>query len=296
MNIGDLLDLYDQGHLTEDYFHKAADWGAGLIRIPVSPGNFRKHGDEDSFNVLDKAVGFCERYGMYVIIDWHSEGDLIHNLFDKTYNGFITSREEMSAFWKEAASRYKDRPAVAFYEIFNEPHGFDNSLAWKDWRDFADGIIDQIYAVNPRAIPLVSGLAYASDLRDFRSFPLRNKGVALAVHIYPGTYMKSSTAAKLPPETNWTAAWGYLCKDYPIIITEFGFDRNDTIEPSSFKEDPSWGEKAVNFARERNISWTAFVFYKNKYWPMPLFSDWKTYKATEAGAFFKKELIGETSN
>ena len=122
------------------------------------------------------------------------------------------------------------------------------------------------------------------DLRYFKSDPLSNKGIALSIHPYPGNIPK-------PWEKNWEEYFGYLSKDYPFIFTEFGFDPGDTILPGSYKADADYGQQIISFAKARNISWTAFVFYKGRDWPMPLFENWQTYKPTVSGAFFKNELI-----
>jgi len=288
LNLGEIVKVEQEGNLTEEYFKQAAAWGARVVRIPVHPGNYRSYGSEKTFTLIDKSVAWAKKYGMYSIIDWHSSGDIINGNFLAPANIFFTTKDETKDFWRSVATRYKDEPAVAFYEVFNEPadRGYLpwNRLTWKTWRDASDEIIDVIYAANPNAIPIVSGLSYANDLRSFNETPIRNKGVVLAAHPYAGSYSE-------PWETNWENSFGYLSQHYPMMLTEIGFDPNDNMVPQVYRADENYGARILNYAKTRNISWMAFVFYKGPYWPMPLFRDWQTFEPTESGAFFQKALI-----
>jgi endoglucanase len=93
---------------------------------------------------------------MYVMIDWHSVGNIVQQTFCNPYEeSYRTDMDEMREFWSSVAERYRNDPWVAFYEIFNEPAAIDwkgTTLAWPDWRDRADSIVDVIYANNPEAI------------------------------------------------------------------------------------------------------------------------------------------------
>ena len=224
---------------------------------------------------------------MYVMVDWHSIGNPASGIFQEPWEEeFKTTLPDMKEFWAAVADRYKEEPTVAFYEVFNEPAAMEwrgGILTWTQWRDMADEVIDVIYAHNPRAIPVVGGLNWAYDLKGVADAPLKHKGVAYAVHPYPGH-------ASQPWEENWERDFGYLAKDYPVILTEFGFDPNDKVLPNVYKADTDYGKSILDFAKARGMSWTAFVFYNGPGWPMPLFKDWDHYTPTESGAFFKGRL------
>jgi endoglucanase len=287
LNIGYPSTLLQKNHWSVDYFRKAAEWGARCIRIPIDPGSYRSAGKDSYFEILDTAVKWCKENDMYAIVDWHSIGNIVQQLFNPPYEeDYRTNMAEMKEFWSSAAKRYRNEPWVAFYEIFNEPAAIEwegGSLTWPEWRDRMDSIIDVIYANNPDAIPMIGGLNYAYDLKGVASAPLRNKGIVFAVHPYPGR-------ASEPWEENWETDFGYLAKDYPMFLTEFGFDPNDTFYPPVFKADTNYGARILAFAKNRNISWAAFVFFNDPVWPMPLFTDWN-YTPSQSGSFFKKMLL-----
>ena len=73
------------------------------------------------------------------------------------------------------------------------------------------------------------------------------------------------------------------------MITEFGFDPNDKIYPSVYKADEKYGSRILAFAKDRGMSWVAFVFSITPGWPTPLFKDWN-YTPTESGTFIKMNL------
>jgi endoglucanase len=284
LNICYPLVLQQAGHWNEDYFRELASWGTGLVRVPIDPGTYRQLGADGTFQMLDQAIAWSKKYGMYTIIDWHSVGNAVSGIFQPEYgDGMSTTPDEMKEFWSAAAARYANEPAAAFYEIFNEPSAMTylgGSLTWEQWKAVVDDVIDVIYANNPRAIPVAGGLEWAYDLTAIGASPLRNKGVVYAAHPYPGH-------AAQPWETNWENSFGYLAKDYPVMLTEFGYDPDDTIMPSVYKADDDYGRRIIAYAKDRGMSWTAFVFCKCDGWPMPLFSEWVNYTPTISGAFFK---------
>jgi hypothetical protein len=291
MNLCDPVQLVKDGRWSESYFRRAAAWGARLLRVPVHPGNYREFGPQRCLVLLDQAVRWSKTYGMYVIVDWHSIGNPVGRVFFDPSEVYRTDAQETKAFWKSVAMRYRSEPTVAFYELFNEPAAIDwkgGHLEWAQWKDTADEIIDVIYTAHPKAIPIVGGVGFASDLRAVRQAPLRNRGVVFAAHPYPGNVPQ-------PWEQNWESYFGYLAQQHPLILTEFGFDPHDTIQPQAYRADADYGRRILAFAKSNNISWTAFVFYRGRDWPMPLFEDWKSFAPTESGALFKQAMIGERS-
>jgi hypothetical protein len=82
---------------------------------------------------LDRAVAWGGKYGIYVVLDLHgapggqnSEGHSGQehlNQFFKDYKNVAAAVD----LWKRIASRYKNSPVVAGYDLINEPTGTPNS-------------------------------------------------------------------------------------------------------------------------------------------------------------------------
>ena len=61
---------------NKKYFEQVKAWGANVVRIPVHPGAWRIHGKEAYIKLLDQSVAWSSDLGLYVVIDWHSIGNL----------------------------------------------------------------------------------------------------------------------------------------------------------------------------------------------------------------------------
>jgi len=76
LNASDPDKLTNDGHWNKEYFTEIKNWGANIVRFPVHPTAWRKRGQEEYIKILDEGVEFAKELGLYVIIDWHSIGNL----------------------------------------------------------------------------------------------------------------------------------------------------------------------------------------------------------------------------
>jgi len=100
-------------HWNKDYFATAKSWGANIIRLPVHPAAWRSQGQERYLKLLDQGVAWAAEQGIYVIIDWHSIGNLRTELFQTgfsplhlTEHQYDTTLKETFEFWRLMAKRY----------------------------------------------------------------------------------------------------------------------------------------------------------------------------------------------
>ena len=286
LGLGELNSVKQQERWTQDYFANARGWGAEMVRLPVNPGTFRDD-PEQTLEDLDAAVEWCRLNELYLIIDYHIVGNVPDQLF--AYGDAAGATwEDTHDFWNTVAPRYADEPAVAFYEIYNEPSALDwkgGTWEFAEWKVQADELVALVRSHAPDTIPLVGGLDFAYDFSDGGDTPFESVDIALSAHPYPGR-------ARTERRVAWDRAFGYLSDRYPIVFTEVGFDPFEE-EELSYRGDLDFGREIVGYAREKQISWAAFVFYKDPYWPMPLFSDWGDLTPTVSGYFFKDLLAGE---
>ncbi|MBN1576167.1 MAG: cellulase family glycosylhydrolase [Chitinispirillaceae bacterium] len=285
LGLGDPYMVMQHNRWNEEYFRSAASWGARILRIPIHPWTYRLLGDTSVFSIIDDAVVWAKKYKLYLIIDWHGDGNPVQGIYLSDYHS--TTLNETTGFWAKAAERYKNETCIPFYDIFNEVDAIaweEGSITWAQWKVMADEIIDTIYAHNTKAIPLVGGLEFSYDLQDAMDDPLKNTGYAFSVHPYPGR-------AGPPYEQNWDRDFGFCAATHPMMLTEFGFDPDDTICPSIYVADTVYGNAILSYADTYGMSWTAFVFFLDPYWPMPLFSDWDSLTPTVSGTLFRNALL-----
>lgn len=276
--------LEREGQWNRALFEEARiRWNATIVRLPVHPSAWRERGEQAYLKLLDDGIRWAEENSLYVIIDWHSIGNLRTELFQHPmYN---TSKTETLRFWKAIAARYGNRPTVAFYELFNEPTRFNGTLgriSWADFKEYMEEIIYVIRAHGAKGIPLVAGFDWAYDLTEPGADPIDAPDVAYVTHPYP---------MKRPPpwEDKWQADWGFMAERYPVVATEFGFvEAGGRGAHVPVIAGEAYGEEIIDFFEARGISWLAWVF--DPVWAPPLIEDWD-FTPTAPGRFFRRKLM-----
>lgn len=282
LNTSDPEKLNRQGHWDRKYFEVMKSWGANLVRFPVHPAAWRRTGEEAYLQLLDKGIELAGSLNMYVVIDWHSIGNLCTEKYQA--QGYETTKQETSAFWNTISKRYGKNPTVAFFELFNEPTTMDGKLgecSWSDWKKINEDLIAVVRGNGAEAIPLVAGFNWAYDLTPIATNPVNAEGVAYVSHPYPMKRQK-------PWEPQWTKDWGFAAEKYPLVLTEIGFcgegERGAHVPVIS---DESYGDAITAYTRDRNISYVVWVF--DPQWSPMLIENWD-YTPTRQGRYFKNAL------
>ena len=275
LSISDPEKIESQGHWSRKHFLRVKEMGARVVRIPVHPVAWRERTPEHYLTLLDSAVAWCTDLEMYVIIDWHSIGNLKSGLFqDPMYN---TSMAETFAFWRTIARHFKGHNTVAFYELFNEPTLYFNQLgriSWDEWKGMNEDLISMIRAFDRGKIPLVAGFDWAYDLTPLRINPVEADGIAYVTHPYPHKRTQ-------PWEPKWEEDFGFASDQFPVIATEIGF----TNGREGMADNGAYGKAIVSYLEGKGISWVAWVF--DPEWKPSMINSWDTYTLTESGEFFK---------
>jgi hypothetical protein len=269
-------------HWNKEYFQVMKNWGANIVRFPVHPAAWRRQGQENYLKLLDQGVQWATELGMYVIIDWHSIGNLRSELYQNPM--YETTKKETLEFWRTMAKHYKSNTTVALFELFNEPtvmNGQAGTCNWPQWKELVEEMIVVIRANGSQAVPLVAGFDWAYDLTPVEQDPINAPGIAYVSHPYPMKRQK-------PWAPQWTKDWGFVAKKYPVILTEIGFSGADERGAHvPVISDESYGEAITKYADENGISYTVWVF--DPQWAPMLISDWN-FTPTRQGRYFKNAL------
>lgn len=268
-----------QGHWNKSHFEKVKEMGANIIRIPVHPVSWRERTPEKYLKLLDEAVNWCTDLGMYVLIDWHTIGNLETGVFQDPM--YITSKQETYEFWRTVSRHFSGNNTVAFYELFNEPTTYRGQLgpvSWADWRETVENMIVIIRAHDPETIPLVAGFDWAYDLTPLREEPIRAENIGYVSHPYP--FKRSE-----PWVPKWEEDFGFAADHYPVFATEFGDDAV-TMDPDG----NHYGNQIIDYLESKGISWTIWVF--DPEWGGAKIKSWN-YDLTPGGEFFKLAMHGK---
>jgi endoglucanase len=237
------------------------DWHANVIRLPVMDSFWfgKGHGsltsnDADAYRkIVDDAIKMASVRGAYVVLDLHR---------------FLTPDQSCVDFWKDAAARYKDNPAVLF-DVFNEPH----DTSWDVWQKGGpvemkqkDGttttvqsvgmqaLVDAVRSTGANNVVVCGGLSYAYDLTGvLKGYALDSKGgngLMYATHFYNW-------------HTGWEEHFMAVAAKYPVLIGETGADvKKMSFIPAAAQEDPStWVPDLLGFIQKNHLNWTGWSFY-----------------------------------
>ena len=282
-------------------------WKSNVIRLPVREhfwfgrGPWQKKGEGGMAyrKLVDTAIEAAAARGAYVALDLHRFG---------------APMAKDVEFWKDAATRYKNHPAVLF-ELFNETHG----ISWKIWRDGGSlkspanknadvnaaenseedegdvstgmqALVNAIRATGARNIVIAGGLDWGYDLSGVvKEFALSEReggnGIMYSSHIYPW-------------KKDWQGKTLDAAAKYPVFIGEVGCPPDwkgfQFIPESGRTEDlskPDWAKDMIGLIQKHKLHWTAFSFHP-KTGPMVI-QDWDYTPTPYWGAFVKEALAGK---
>jgi endoglucanase len=172
-----------------DYFFSEDDiiylksLGATVVRLPLNYRHFEDDSQpfqymEKGFTRLNQALEWCEKHGLYVILDmhavqgwqntdWHCDNSSRHTFFwqhPHFQNRFV-------ALWEEFARRYRGRSVIAGYNVMNEPvtnapFGRFTSQYQPDWQvinRIYRQVVEAIRAIDPEHIIFLEGDYFSSQ-------------------------------------------------------------------------------------------------------------------------------------
>ena len=262
--IQQLFDTYQENWITEADLDIIAATGANCVRVPFWYRNFMKNEagdwiDEDfdnnsGFQRLDWIIEQAGSRGMYVILDLHgAQGgqSMNHSTGTVGRNDLYTSdecRAAMKKLWVAIAERYKNNPAVAAYDIMNEPQnndGFEDkehyispwdSAAWEQTNDVYREMVAAIREIDSQHVISVEGIWRITNL------PNPNKegwtNMLYQVHLYDDTKEFRSLARK-------SASYG---KSHGVAVLVGEFSNMDGFE----------------ICEEYGLSWTSWTYKGGK--------------------------------
>jgi len=168
-----LLQIYQDAFVKEADFDILMEMGVNLVRLPIFYRNLQDEdgkwitndsGDID-FDQIDRVVNACAERGIYVLLDLHgapgAQSEFAHTgranynkLFEDSPKG-EEYRNRTVRIWEEIAIHYKNQPAVAGYDLLNEPVGAPSPEVLCD---FYDRLYHAIRAQDTRHIIVMEGI------------------------------------------------------------------------------------------------------------------------------------------
>lgn len=251
------------------------DWGSSVVRAPMpvyttnSTPNFQYDAKyiEDVKRVVQAAIDA----DIYVIVDWHLEGD-------------HPQTELAKQFFGEMARTYGKHPNV-IWEIYNEPifwpghHGWNGEDGgWSQIQAYAKEVLGVIRQHSSNLAIVGSGY-WSSQISAPMNAPIADPNVAYTIHFYACFWNGLGN----PEGRDWA---NQVAKKIPLFATEWGTTKNDGTGKICLNESDKW----LAMFKENGISWTAWSFSHMGGLSAALNKGQGLQSLTENGTYLKRKV------
>lgn len=266
--------------IREEDFRRIAGWGFNCVRLPfhhrvVESAPYVYEGA--GLKYLDLALMWAQRYGLRVILDLHAApGSQNHDWHSDSLGPAALwqskdFQDRTAALWGFLAHRYHDYPALAGYDLVNEPETHDRQTL----NAFYRRLVDSIRAQDPRHLIFMEGHNWSTDLEILDEMP--DESVVLSAHYYgdlgftfnlvPHQRHVPSRAAVLSRHAK-TAEW----HGRPVLIGEFGINGR-----AGLWGEAAWLEETLTAFASYDFHWTYWTYkaVKNAVFPDGILSSFE---------------------
>ncbi len=247
---------FRKNYIAEADIKRLAELGYNSVRPALNSRLFVTDGNpavysEEGFALLDNLVKWCHANGIYVIIDMHAAigGQTGQNIDDSANDKpelFMEKKyqDELVNLWTTIAKRYKDEPAVAGYDLLNEPLPARTGAlrAHKDQLEpLYKRITSAIREIDSKHMIIVEGADWANDWSVF-SGPF-DKNMVYQFHYY--CWDNPTTVKSIQPYLDYRTRF-----NAPLWVGETG-ERDDAIY---------WA--TTQYFESHNIGWSFWPWKK----------------------------------
>lgn len=272
----ELYRLFQDAWVQEDDLAYLAALGMNAVRLPLyyqvlmdERGQWQRDAEgEIDFRRLDWLVETARAHGLYTILDLHgapgSQNGRDHSgqsgragLFADPAWPRLTCE-----WWREVARHFRGNPAVAGYDLLNEPEGISGAAQW----DFCDQLYRVVREADPEHLIFIEAIWNWQDLPLPERYGWRN--VVYSNHYYMREDQGCAAQCQL---VDWILSdleryqrqRGYVV---PQLLGEFCF----------FRELESWRYGLRRF-RETGYNWVSWTYKVAQ----PVEGNWGLYYAND---------------
>jgi aryl-phospho-beta-D-glucosidase BglC (GH1 family) len=234
----------------QDVFIQAADlrrirrWGFNVVRVPFNyrlllPSPEGRLYERDGWARLDWVIRECSRIGLYCLLDlhaapgaqnadWHSDSPGRAGLWSSEKD-----REKTAALWEQISRHYRHEPALAGYDLLNEP----DAASSKHVLQVYQRCLEAIRSTGDHHLIFVEGTEWSDHFAGIEALdddqlvysPHFYKPTAFTFHFEPGLTYPGMVEGKywdkesLRSELSRFAILGRK-RQRPVLIGEFGLN------------------------------------------------------------------------
>ena len=300
-----LIQCYQTNWITTADLQNIKNAGFNCVRVPVWWGDFftlASYGAQsgwrpDAFTGLDWIVTNCADISLYVVIDMHGVvggQSASQDCGRQNQNAYWTNgnyQGDTAWMWWEIANHYKGNPAVAAYDVMNEPDGAPSTAAV--WNAY-NGLYQSIRSADAGHMLIMEG---TFGNWDWSMLPAPSAygwtNIAYEMHEYQ--YNSSITRVEQGSQNQVGDFISHQSWNVPCYIGEF----NDMFSNASCWDD------SINLYNSNGMSWTMWAYkaaqgllpdnwgwYDPAFWPTTpnistdsaatIYSDWQQWQTPAA--------------
>ena len=263
-------------HVTKADIDALAAWGFDSVRLPMhyalytapvseEPVRGGQTWREEGFRRTDQLLSWLKANGMRLVLDLHAapggQGNDV-NIADRDPDApslwdDAAYRDKMVALWRRIAERYKDEPAIAAYDIINEPNwGFAdrndrngcNETGNAPLRELLVRTTRAIREVDTRHIVIIEGNCWGNNYRGVldaqRGLVPWDDNLVVSFHKYWNGTTRESIREQLALRDEWNV---------PLYLGETGENSND------------WYARTIALVEGEGIGWASWPLKKLRY-------------------------------
>ncbi|MFT4198904.1 MAG: cellulase family glycosylhydrolase, partial [Pseudoxanthomonas sp.] len=254
-------------HTSKADIDALARWGFNSVRLPMhyalytlpvarEPAPGRQTWLEEGFRRTDQLIAWARANDMVVILDMHAapggQGNDV-DIADRDPDRPSlwqdpANQDKLVALWRELAQRYRDEPAVAAYDLLNEPNwGFGHADDPHGCKETGNAPLRALYAritaaireVDRRHIVIVEGNCWGNNYAGVFDGGVWDANLAASFHKYWNHTDRKSLEQALAVRDAYRV---------PLWLGESGENSND------------WYARTVELVEGEGIGWS--------WWPL----------------------------
>lgn len=240
-------------YVTEKDIGFLSSLGINTLRLPFhyklfTADRYMGSVDDDmGFDVIDRLVAWCKKYGVRLILDMHDcpGGQTGDNIDDSYGYPWLfrepDAREQFIDIWSRVAERYADEPVILGYDLMNEPiaHYFeDKDDLNAELQPLMIRTVESIRKVDKRHVIILGGAQWNTNFNVYDDFSF-DENIMYSCHIY-----------KCPPTAGSVRQFVTFrqLSNRPMFMGETGENTDE------------WVEKFRKTLENNSIGWTFWTY------------------------------------
>jgi endoglucanase len=274
---------------TGDYATLSQNWRANVVRISIFPTQWKNMAPATLLAGLAREVDAALNNGMYVIISYHVIG-WPNGWYQPAYAGnpvdtYDSSMLVATSFWTQMALTYGSDTRIIF-DLWNEPVNPDDfngvsdpNPLWPVLKEFYGSLIQTVRNNGAQNIVIATGNRWSSWLVGIKNNLLADPNVVYAYHKY--SVEGANTAAE------WNKDTGGLIGIKPVIVSEWGYEDIDVLNPTWPGSEASYGDPFTEWMENNKLSNLAWMYHHD--WTPAFFKP--DGSLTKYGIFVKNYIV-----